>query len=530
MVGVAGAKGEQMARAPRPTRSMGAHAPQRRSRLGRALLVLVALVAAAVGAQVSPLAASADPPPIEAHDDVYSTPFNTGLTRTFSLGVLGNDVGEGLEVVASTQASHGTVSVSPDGGFTYTPTAGFSGSDSFGYTAQDSSSQQSSATATVIVDPPPPVATGDSYTLSAGTSTSISAPGVLANDTGSDLHVTQYDAVQHGLVTMANDGSFDYTPDQGFTGTDGFGYTVTDLAGQTTSALVTLNVVAASAAPAAFNDFYSTPHQTVLTVTAANGVLKNDTGTGITVDGYSGPNHGTVTVGTNGAISYRPHDGFSGPDSFIYHIKDNVGRRADGIANVRVGPACPTMCITGRVLDRTNGAGIAGITVRAFQGASPGPEVLSDANGKYTLKVLVPNTPYRVVFTDLQSPPRFQTAAHPADGPTATVPSGSSKLIDRLRPYGNITGRAVDKITGKGISGVEIWVWQDGTLKQTATTGANGRFVVSRLLDSGRYQVQLRDRRNPALYRRTWYDGADLASGAKPVRVGTDIVVKALHT
>lgn len=71
-------------------------------------------------------------------------------------GVLLNDVstsGGPLTAVKMTDPQHGTVSVSSDGGFVYTPTAGFSGTDSFIYRAFDGAASSQDATVTINVTP-----------------------------------------------------------------------------------------------------------------------------------------------------------------------------------------------------------------------------------------------------------------------------------------------------------------------------------------------------------------------------------------
>ena len=40
-------------------------------------------------------------------------------------------------IVANTEPTHGSLELEPDGGFTYTPEAGFAGADSFSYTIAD---------------------------------------------------------------------------------------------------------------------------------------------------------------------------------------------------------------------------------------------------------------------------------------------------------------------------------------------------------------------------------------------------------
>src|SRR5262249_55972512 len=69
-------------------------------------------------------------------------------------GVLVNDsdpdAGDTITAVAITQPKHGTLALSSDGSFSYTPAAGFTGADSFTYEAKDSSGLVSAA-ATVSI-------------------------------------------------------------------------------------------------------------------------------------------------------------------------------------------------------------------------------------------------------------------------------------------------------------------------------------------------------------------------------------------
>ena len=82
-----------------------------------------------------------------AKDDKATT--TAGKTvRVVGHGVLGNDHGDALTVVAVGQARHGTASIAADGTFVYTPAKGFSGTDTVTYRAQDSTEQQVDATVT----------------------------------------------------------------------------------------------------------------------------------------------------------------------------------------------------------------------------------------------------------------------------------------------------------------------------------------------------------------------------------------------
>jgi hypothetical protein len=67
--------------------------------------------------------------------------YSTGKQATFAVegpqGVLANDHGEEPTIVGNTEPLHGSLELEDDGGFIYTPEAGFSGTDSFEYTIAD---------------------------------------------------------------------------------------------------------------------------------------------------------------------------------------------------------------------------------------------------------------------------------------------------------------------------------------------------------------------------------------------------------
>ncbi|HEY3052840.1 MAG TPA: Ig-like domain-containing protein [Thermoanaerobaculia bacterium] len=188
-------------------------------------------------------------PPV-ANNDAYSTNSNTPL-NVAAPGVLGNDTDPDsptlTAVLVSGPAHAASFALNANGSFSYTPTAGFAGTDSFTYKANDGAADSNVATATITVIAQPPTAVNDSYNavgntqLRVGTgaamtpSAQIPGASVLDNDTDPDtphgsLTVSAFDGTSSagGNVSMNPNGSFNYLPPVGFTGTDTFHYTVTD--------------------------------------------------------------------------------------------------------------------------------------------------------------------------------------------------------------------------------------------------------------------------------------------------------------
>ncbi len=71
-------------------------------------------------------------------------------------------------------------------------------------------------------------ANGDSYRVRAGSTLTVSGPGVLRNDRGGLSTVVRHTPTAHGTLDLHADGSFSYTPAAGFTGTDSFSYGTSD--------------------------------------------------------------------------------------------------------------------------------------------------------------------------------------------------------------------------------------------------------------------------------------------------------------
>ncbi len=91
--------------------------------------------------------------PVAANES-YSTNADTALTVP-SPGVLSNDSdpeGSSLTAVLVTDPSHGTLTLNSNGSFTYTPTAGYDGPDSFTYKVNDGSLDSNVATVNLTVN------------------------------------------------------------------------------------------------------------------------------------------------------------------------------------------------------------------------------------------------------------------------------------------------------------------------------------------------------------------------------------------
>ena len=90
--------------------------------------------------------------------DGYTLTAGMTLTVPVATGVLGNDTdpnGLPLSAVVATQPGNGSLILNADGSLTYTPDAGFTGTDSFSYRATDASGSSVPTTVTLTVNAAP---------------------------------------------------------------------------------------------------------------------------------------------------------------------------------------------------------------------------------------------------------------------------------------------------------------------------------------------------------------------------------------
>jgi VCBS repeat-containing protein len=265
-----------------------------------------------------------------AGDDNYSTNENSTLTVA-APGVLANDTDpNGLLLSAVLQAApaHGALTLSSDGSFVYTPTANYSGNDTFTYLANDGKRSSGLATVTIMALPVSiaPTAGNASFSVLENQTLTVGAPGLLLysqNPNGDAQILSVVNGPLHGVLTPTSPvGGFIFAPSTNFAGTDSFSYFLTSDGLNSNVATITLTVAPVTLAPIVNlpNLSYTTNENTVLSV-AAPGVLSNVVDpNGLTLSAVleTAPSHGALTLSADGAFVYTPASNYSGIDSFSY--------------------------------------------------------------------------------------------------------------------------------------------------------------------------------------------------------------------
>jgi VCBS repeat-containing protein len=131
-------------------------------------------------------------------------------------------------------------------------------------------------------------------------------------------------------VTLHADGTYTYKPATGFSGTDNFKFKAND--GTADSNAVVIGITVTEHAPVGTAQSFSMTHNTTHKGTVS--ATDKDTGDHLTFSKVALPKHGTLTMTTAGAFTYKPTTGFKGKDSFTFKVSD--GAKADASTTVSI--------------------------------------------------------------------------------------------------------------------------------------------------------------------------------------------------
>ena len=272
--------------------------------------------------------------------DQAATPVNVAV----AIPVLLNDTdaeGDELSITRVTQGTHGTVNV-VDGIVRYSPTLEFSGTDSFAYTVDDGFGGQGEATVTIEVDGiarnnRAPVAVNDRATL---VGTRMKNIDVLGNDFDPDndtLQIVQVVAPSGIVATISASQSLEVTADAATLGPRQIRYTIQDPTGLTSTATLTVVVLALAdnRAPIASDDLAQSSGGPINLSVLSNDVDPDDDP--LTIVGFTQPESGSVVQLNASTLRFTPTSRQRGRVSFLYTIADLAGASSSATVVVEVG-------------------------------------------------------------------------------------------------------------------------------------------------------------------------------------------------
>ncbi|WP_411884563.1 cadherin-like domain-containing protein [Polaromonas sp. YR568] len=248
-----------------------------------------------------------------------------------------------LRIVSVENATHGAVSLNPNGTIRFAPDADYFGPAQFTYTVSDGSGGFTVGLASLDIaavnDAPRLV--GEALALDEDTGAHFAVDALLANDADVDnphthLAITAAGNASHGGVQIVA-GEIVFTPDLNYNGTANFTYTVSDGAGGTSQATVNLTFNPVNDAPVANSELLWGKQGVTYTLTQA-ALLANDTDvespTALRVNAISNVQHGTAVLNGDGSVRFTPEAGYAGRGSFDYLVQDPAGASSSATAQI----------------------------------------------------------------------------------------------------------------------------------------------------------------------------------------------------
>ncbi|WP_426107126.1 Ig-like domain-containing protein [Massilia sp. TSP1-1-2] len=266
---------------------------------------------------------------------------------------------EPLTALVVSQPAHGQITVNADGSWSYTPALYFFGTDSFSYKVNDGIDDSNTATVVLNVAEIAFAPTlGDSIVNLDENGSARFEPLATAFDRNGDvLSAVLLTQPAHGLITVNADGSWTYTPELFYFGSDSFTYKVSDAAADSNMATVTLNVAEIAFAPTLGDVSIHLSENAAASFNplASAADLNHDVLNAVLV---SMPSHGVLTVNADGSWTYTPALYYFGSDSFTFKVSDGnaYSNTATVVLNVAEIAFAPTLANSALSLDENASA------------------------------------------------------------------------------------------------------------------------------------------------------------------------------
>jgi VCBS repeat-containing protein len=228
---------------------------------------------------------------------------------------------------------NGVLVANADGSYSYIPNENYFGVDSFSYTVNDGELESNIATVSLNVGAvnDAPVVINAELSTQEDTALTIDLRS-YASDVDSSVFTSSIVSGPVNGVLVANaDGTYSYTPNENYFGTDSFTYTVNDGELDSNIATVSLNVGAVNDAPVAIDSQATVNEDTPLTLNPLASVVDVDS-TVLTTIIVAGPQHGQLLINADGSFNYVAAQDYFGTDSYTYKVSD--GELASNIVTV----------------------------------------------------------------------------------------------------------------------------------------------------------------------------------------------------
>lgn len=230
--------------------------------------------------------------------------------------------GSSLTFSVGTPANGTLTGTAPN--LTYTPADAYRGEDRFTFTVNDGDLDSDPATVTISVTNQLPTADAQSLSTSYDTALGITLTGSDPEESSLTFTVG---APTNGTLSGTAP-NLTYTPDSGYTGTDGFSFTVNDGFDDSASAIISISVI--NELPVADPISTATLPATPVAITLSGSDAEGEDLTYTVIDTLTNG----ILSGTAPNLTYTPTNGTVGTDGFTYTVND--GRDDSAAAAVSI--------------------------------------------------------------------------------------------------------------------------------------------------------------------------------------------------
>lgn len=270
--------------------------------------------------------------PIVTAPAIVTTALNTPVAINLAAQISG--VFSSIAISAAPTNGNATVAGTT---VTYTPNTGYTGADSFKYTATGTGGiSLPSPPVNINILPAAPVVTARSVAVAFATPVAID---LSAQISGNVTSIAVVSPPSNGTIASVIGKVVTYLPNGGFAGADSFTYRATGPGGSSGVATVTISVTSAPA-PTVINGtaavVFNTPKVIDLT-TQISGLFSS-------IAVATSPANGTIVSVVGNVVTYAPRSGYVGGDSFSFTATGPGGTSAPATLALTVAaPPAPTV-------------------------------------------------------------------------------------------------------------------------------------------------------------------------------------------
>ncbi len=251
-------------------------------------------------------------------------------------GVLANDSdadGNPLSAVLLSGPSHGTLTLNANGQLEYTPDADFTGIDTFTYQVSDGTALSNPATVTISVSPANDAPTSNGQTVSTSEDEPFAGSVTGEDIDGDSLEYTVVAGPANGTLAFNLDGTFTFTPNLNFHGSDNFSFLADDGTVLSNVATVSITINSINDAPTGNGQTVSTDEDGSLSCSVTGEDMDGDS---LEYTLVNGPVNGSIVFNLDGTFTYTPTANFHGSDSFTFKANDGTADSEPATVSITV--------------------------------------------------------------------------------------------------------------------------------------------------------------------------------------------------